>query len=217
MSKHLLHQLIVWPKSFITGTDLRIIIPGTDNARKSIVKRAAQAGYLENLKRDLYLIRNIPNKLKIDVFELAQFIYGPSYISFESALSYYGWIPESVPVTSSATIKQTRSFTTNVGTFSFEKVPNKIFSTGVTGIENDEAKFLMADPWKAITDIIYFRKKTWNNVQQLMQDLRIEPESILTSNLELLAVLAQDYPHKHVRDSARNILKSIYSLKGEKL
>ncbi len=216
MNPMLLDRLIIWPKNFITGTDLRIILEGTDDARKSILKRAVQEGYLEKLKRDLYLIKRIPKKL-INTFEIAQLIYGPSYISFESSLRYFGWIPESVPVTCSATIKQTRNFTNVLATFSFEKVPNSIFSVGVTWINDEEAKFLMADPWKSIADMIYLRNKKWDDVWSLMEDLRIEKETILSSNLALLELLVQVYPHKNTRHIAKNILDSIKTLKEKEI
>lgn len=212
MNTMLLDRLITWPKSFITGTDLRILLDGTDDARKSIIKRAVEDGYLEKLKRDLYLIKRIPKKL-INAFEIAQLIYGPSYISFESSLSYFGWIPESVPVTCSATIKQTRNFSNVLGIFSFEKIPNTIFSMGVRWVNEEDAKFLMADPWKAIADMIYLRNKKWKDIWHLMEDFRIEAQSILNSNLALLELLAQNYPHKQTRYIAKNILVSIKSLK----
>jgi predicted transcriptional regulator of viral defense system len=121
MNPNLLQQLVNWPHYFISGTELKAILTGAEDARKAIIKRAVHEGYLQRLRRDYYLIRNIANKPIINTFELAQFIYGPSYIGFESALSYHEWIPERVAVTCSATVKQTKSFNTSVGEFSFEK------------------------------------------------------------------------------------------------
>jgi predicted transcriptional regulator of viral defense system len=213
MNNDFLYRLINWPKYFITGTDLRIVIPGTDDIRKAIVKRAVHEGYLERLKRDLYLIRNINNTALVNAFEIAQLVYGPSYISFESALSYYGWIPESVPVICSATVKQSKIFNTNFAAFSFEKIPNIAFSYGLTQIKDQNSKYLIADPWKAIADMIYLRKKKWRNLTELMEDLRIESDSILQSNTELLNVLSKVYPHKLVRQVLKNIAISIDNLK----
>src|SRR3989338_5732268 len=147
MNSNLLQQLINWPHYFISGTELKAMLIGTEDARKAVIKRAVHEGYLQRLKRDYYLICNIANKPMINTFELAQFIYGPSYISFESALSYHGWIPERVSITCSATIKQTKSFSTPVGEFSFEKVPNNSFKLGVTYIREENTRYLMADPW----------------------------------------------------------------------
>ncbi len=209
MNSNLLQQLVNWPNYFISGTELKSMLPGTEDARKAIIKRAVHEDYLQRLRRDYYLIRNISNKPMINNFELAQFIYGPSYISFESALSYHGWIPERVTVTCSATVKQTKSFSTPVGEFSFEKTPNDSFKLGVSYIKKESAKYLMADPWKAIADMIYCRKKTWSTINDLMLDLRIEEDSIKNHNLDLLSELSKAYPHKLTRQTLQIFFKEL--------
>ena len=209
MNPTFLQQLISWPNYFISGTELKSILPGTEDTRKAIIKRAVLEGYLQQLRRDYYLIRHIPNKPMINTFELAQFIYGPSYIGFESALSYHGWIPEGVTVTCSATIKQATSFNTPVGEFSFEKTPNDSFKLGVFCIKEEKALYLMADPWKAIADMIYCRKKTWAAINDLMLDLRIEEDSIKRHSLDLLAELSTEYPHKVTRKTLQTFFKEL--------
>lgn len=211
MNPNLLQQLVNWPHYFISGTELKAMLTstGTEDARKAIIKRAVHEGYLQRLRRDYYLIRHIANKPMINTFELAQFIYGPSYISFESALSHHGWIPESVTVTCSATIKQTKSFNTPIGEFSFEKIPNDSFKLGVSYIKEDDARYLMADPWKAIADIIYCRKKSWRSINDLMFDLRIEEDSIKNHKLDLLAELSKTYHHKLTKQILQIFFKEL--------
>ncbi|MCW5588150.1 MAG: hypothetical protein KIT27_00670 [Legionellales bacterium] len=209
MNSTLLQQLVNWSRYFISGTELKAILTGTEDARKAIIKRAVDEGYLQRLRRDYYLIRHITNKPLINSFELAQFIYGPSYISFESALSYHGWIPERVSVTCSATVKQTKSFNTPVGEFSFEKIPNDSFKLGVAYIKENDARYLMADPWKAIADMIYCRKKKWESINDLMFDLRIEEECIKNHKLGMLAELSKTYPHKLTRKTVQFFFKEL--------
>ena len=52
---------------------------------------------------------------------LAGSIYGPSYISFEFALSYYGLIPEAVHVVTCASFekKKKKTYDTIFGTFTY--------------------------------------------------------------------------------------------------
>lgn len=209
MNPTLLQQLIAWPAPFITGTELKALIVGSEHARKACIKRAVSDGYLQRLKRDYYLIRNIPNKPMINLLELAQFIYGPSYISFESALSYHGWIPERVSVTCSATNKQTRMFNTPIGYFSFEKIPNQSFKLGVFHTVLDGSSYLMADPWKAIADMIYCRKKNWAGISDLILDLRIEEMSVAESNKAVLAELSEVYSNKMTRKILNIFLKEL--------
>ena len=47
--------------------------------------------YLLRLKRNLYFLKETELK---DEFELANRLYEPSYVSLESALNYYGIIPD---------------------------------------------------------------------------------------------------------------------------
>ena len=209
MNSNFLQQLVNWPNYFISGTELKSMLPGTEDARKAIIKRAVHEGYLQRLRRDYYLIRNIANKPMINTFELAQFIYGPSYISFESALSYHGWIPERVTVTCSATVKQTKSFNTPVGEFSFEKIPNDSFKLGVSYVKEESASYLIADPWKAIADMIYCRKKTWGSINDLTLDLRIEEDSIKSHKLDLLSELSEEYLHKFTKKTLQSFFKEL--------
>ncbi|PIQ42625.1 MAG: hypothetical protein COV52_02380 [Gammaproteobacteria bacterium CG11_big_fil_rev_8_21_14_0_20_46_22] len=209
MNSKLLQQLINWPHCFISGTELKAMLMGTEDARRAVIKRAVHEGYLQRLRRDYYLIRNITNKPMINMFELAQLIYGPSYISFESALSYHNWIPERVSTTCSATIKQSKSFNTPVGEFSFEKIPNDSFKLGVAYTKEENTRYLMADPWKAIADMIYCRKKRWESINDLMFDLRIEEACIKNHKLGLLAELSNLYPHKFTRQTLQIFFKEL--------
>ena len=60
---------------------------------------------------------------------LAGSIYGPSYISFEHAMSYYGLLPEAVYTVTSATfeMKKKKRYETPFGTFTYCDVPAEAF------------------------------------------------------------------------------------------
>jgi predicted transcriptional regulator of viral defense system len=209
MNTKLLLNLINWPKYYISGYDLDVLISGTLDSKKAIIKRTVHEGYLQRVKRDLYLIARIKNKPSIELFELAQLLYGPSYISYESALSEHGWIPERVDTICCATSKKSLSHVTMLGTFSFEKIPASIFSVGITQIKNEAASYLIADPWKAIADTIYHRKKTWKSIHDLSGDLRIEFDSFKKSNVELLQTLSMKYPHALTRNTLKIFYKNL--------
>lgn len=209
---HLLSTLLAkWPHYLINRVDLVSTLPGSNDAQKSIIKRAVHEGYLQRIKRNLYFIKNFPNKPQVDLFSVANFIYGPSYISFESALSYYNWIPERVVTISSATIKRSTNFDNPLGYFSFEKIPNGGFSIGVEHLSNGFNSMLIATPWKAIADMIYTRKKQWKNAESIYLDMRIEIETMEDSNLELLKELISYYPHQKTKKVLHTIYKSLRS------
>ena len=131
----------------------------SSDSRHAIIKRAIQKGYLIPIRRDLYLIKN--SKTSLNSFEIATIIYGPSYVSFESALSYHGWIPEAVRTTTCATVKRAKEFETPIGIFSYEHIPIKAFSFGVEQHQQGILTLFIATPIKALADIIYARKRTW--------------------------------------------------------
>lgn len=105
MNISFLEILLNWPKSYISGIDLHYILDKTADSRQAIIKRAVRKGYLIPIRRDLYLIKNTKG-VPLNSFEIAPIIYGPSYVSFESALSYHGWIPEAVRTTTCASVKR---------------------------------------------------------------------------------------------------------------
>lgn len=206
MNKTLLEALIHWPKPFLTGIDLQVLLDNTEDARKAIIKRAGKEGYLLRLKQNLYVIQKLPQKTMPDSFELAQFIYGPSYISFESALSYHRWIPEAVHIITSACAKKSSRFETPLGMFSFEKIPISAFSIGIHSQEEGNVRYLIATPWKAIADMIYCRKKNWADIKDLADDLRIEWETLQNSDCKILEFLAENYPHKRTQKVLQGLL-----------
>lgn len=80
-------------------------------------------GILEPLKRGLYIAGPSVTDKKPDVMLVANHLLGPSYVSVETALSYYGLIPERVYETSSMTTKASRSFNTAMGLFTYTRLP----------------------------------------------------------------------------------------------
>lgn len=86
---------------------------------------------------------------------LANMIYGPSYVSGEYALSWYGMIPESVPRIMSVTTKPSKTFETPVGTFVFKRLTRERYATGFVRVALDEQRgFLIASKEKALVDTI---------------------------------------------------------------
>lgn len=199
MNRNLLNRLIHWPKPYLTRTELALLIGRSPDACDAIIRRAVRADYLQRLRRGLYIITSNAGGNRPDMREIAQLIYGPSYISFESALSWHGWIPEGVRVTTSATTKRKKEFTTPIGSFVYERIPTGAFSIGVRHTLIDKGSLMMADPWKALADLIYVRHHSWPDTSGISQDLRVEPEDLLSSDLSLLQQLAAEYPNHRTR------------------
>lgn len=146
--------------------------------RYALAKRAFASGELIRLKRGLYCLGERHRHGPPNLFEIAQRMYGPSYVSFESALSYHGWIPESVPTVTSACARRSKTFNTPVGIFSFTHLPARVFLTGAERIAKDRGAFFMASPWKALVDYVWANKKDWRGLQPLIKSLRIDEERL---------------------------------------
>jgi len=199
MNRQLLDLLLKWPRAFISGTDLSAHLGPNANARHAIIKRAVAEGFLQPLRRDLYLIGKVKHP-PIDVFELAPIIYGPSYISFESALSFHGWIPEAVRSVTCASAKRAAEFETILGAFTYARIPIEAFSLGVEQLPAQSgATLFIATPEKALADFVYARRRTWDTMEDLAADLRIDIGLIRSVDCSLVSDLLAHYPGRRVR------------------
>ncbi len=190
-----------WKKPFLRDQDLAILFSGEDGKRYDVVKYAIKKGILIRLQRGLYLIGPPYKKGELDAFEIAQSLYGPSYISLESALSFHGWIPEAVYVTTSVCAKRSKTIETSIGNFRYAHTPSAHFFLNVERIANKESSFLLAEPWKAVADAIYCYRKTWKSINDLSSDMRIEIETMQQSNRDSLLHIATYYDSSRVRTS----------------
>jgi len=111
------------------------------------VQRMVKEEILIKLERNKYLLK----KAKISDFELANFIYEPSYISFESALNFWGILSQFPYEITSATVKKTVNKKVADKFFSYSHIDKKLFF-GFKKVEN----FLIAYPEKALLDQLYF-------------------------------------------------------------
>jgi predicted transcriptional regulator of viral defense system len=111
-------------------------------------------GYLKKIIKGYYRFSDTALDENI-LFETANRIYAPSYISLEMAFSYYGFIPEAVYGITSATPRPTRTFDTQAGTFSYQTLKSRLFF-GYQIVEYGAQKhFAIASPEKAILDFCY--------------------------------------------------------------
>ena len=97
------------PYDTITDTELSGLLEGSEASRHNQLKRVLAKGELLHIRRGVYQLAKRYQRKPLNPFELAQKIYGPSYISFESALSYHGLIPEAVYSISSASLSASSS------------------------------------------------------------------------------------------------------------
>lgn len=201
--------LLAWKKPYLRDQDLVVVFKEEDSRRYDVVKYALKKGILIHVKRGVYLIGPPYGRGACDPYEIAQILYGPSYISLESALAYYGWIPEAVYVTTSVSAKRTKLIETPVGKFRYSHTPATHFFMNVERIAKEESTFLIAEPWKAIGDVIYCYKKNWKSIQDLSSDMRIEIDTMKQSDLASLLHIATYYKSAKVRQILRRFTQEL--------
>ena len=141
---------------------------------------------------------------------VAQHIYGPSYISLESALSWHGWIPEAVYTLTSVSFYKSKDYKTPLGLFSYSHVPQNIFYESVERhIDQEGYIFFMAKPLKALVDYIYINKIDFDSVDFLLNSLRIEKEELNKLQNRDFNLLAENYENEKVNQFLSKIKKEL--------
>lgn len=139
-----------------------------------------QKGILVQLRRGLYTTSPKLAARQPEAFLLANHLYGPSYVSMESALHHWQLIPERVYGVSSATFKPSKRFDTPKGKFNFTHLPLPYYSFGMLSVTLQARQTaLLASPEKALCDTIItsaqlqLRSKKATRAY-LLDDMRIE-------------------------------------------
>jgi len=187
------------PYGYFTSQETAILFPDSEDRRYGLVKRAIAGGQIIHIRRGLYCLAPKYQKKKLNLYALAEHLYGPSYVSLESALSWHGWIPEAVYTLTSASLGKSKEFKTPLGAFSYNRVPQKVFYAGVERL-TDEAgdAFLMAQPIKALADYVYVHKKDWTGLTPAAEDLRIEPDEFESVAVAEIDELIGNYTSRRV-------------------
>jgi hypothetical protein len=160
----------------------------------ALLKRAVAHGEVLRIVRGIYCMADRYSRRRINPFELAQRIRGPSYVSLESALSHHGWIPEAVQAITSASLERSRTFETPIGLFSFTCVPQSHLYTEVSRIEEDSGgAFLLASPLKALADYVYAHRRRWVSLAPVLEDLRVDENAMADLKAESFDALMNHY------------------------
>lgn len=89
------------------------------------------------------------------LFQVGNKLYAPSYISFDTAMSFHHIIPETIYTVTCATTGITREFIANGVSYKYHRIKPRAF-TGYKPIKYDNQIILMAEPEKAIADYLYY-------------------------------------------------------------
>ncbi|HOD31574.1 MAG TPA: hypothetical protein PK004_08375 [Smithella sp.] len=169
---------------------------------KARLTRMIKSGDVIQVRRGVFLDKREMSAYSLK--SLAAIIYGPSYISFEYALSHYGLIPERVQAVTSAAYhkNKNRRFSTPLGDFYYYYLPPAVFPYGIVlGSENEQG-YLIATPEKALCDALY-KTRGIESIKALeallFEDWRMEREAVLALDRPDIIFLAPRYRKKIFR------------------
>ena len=145
-------------------------------------------GILVQLRRGLYMTSSLVSPITPEPFLIANHLYGPSYISLDSALFHWGLIPERVFEISSVTPKISKKIMVQNVVYSYTHLPVAYSPLGIQSISLTKTQtVLIASPEKALCDkVITTAGINLRSRQQtlafLVEDLRIEKDQLRELN-----------------------------------
>jgi predicted transcriptional regulator of viral defense system len=138
--------------------DIKKIFPDFDSRR---LVEWQEKGYIEKIINRWYRFKNKALQESM-IWWASNRIYGPSYISLETALSFHGLIPEGVFQTTAISTAKTQHFDTPTGYFDYRNIkPSLFFGYNIHRINDKPVK--IADIEKSLLDYCYFNKSMKNS------------------------------------------------------
>ncbi len=131
-------------------------------------------GYIKKITRGFYLF---PENIRGEetLFEVANRIYSPSYISCETALAYHGMIPEGSYQMTSVTTLKSYLFQTPVGSFRYRSILPRLFF-GYEPVRTNGNIYKIATPEKAVLDMLYYHPELKQT--EAIEGMRFSEEKI---------------------------------------
>lgn len=196
-----MHSILRFAKTaYIQTQNLKPLLRDYTNP-DDLIARLVKSGDLVRLKNGFFLISE---KIKTDPVpyeQIANLLHGPSYLSFEWALSFYKMIPEGVYVVTSASAGKSKTFSTPVGTFDYTYLSHHRYAIGIDQKENAAGRFLIATPEKALADLVHAKSKHLEGndlLIDLIEARRIDENILKSMNKQHLVDVSNSYKSKSV-------------------
>ena len=179
----------------VTAATLRNVLPNR-NSFAHYISSKELSGEIIRLKQGLYVVSPDVSGKPINNLLIANSLYGPSYISFQTALGFYGLIDDVVQTTISASFRLNKQYDTPFGRFEYIQFPSAYYPIGITQAQSENMSFLIASPEKALCDLIIrtpkllFRSKK-DVITYLEDDLRFDTESLSSMDISVFQACAE--------------------------
>jgi predicted transcriptional regulator of viral defense system len=180
------------------------VLRGYERPRDKITDLLRQ-GAIIRVKKGIYVFGERYRRRPYSRELLANMVYGPSYVSLDYALHYYGMIPERVEAVTSVTCNRRRRFTTPLGLFIYRGIAMSAYQIGIDQVVIDGGRsFLIATKEKALADKIHDDRGTAIRTQEemrtyLLDSLRIDDEELAILDPEKISLIAERYKSRKIR------------------
>ncbi len=153
--------------------DSSLLMAGNINPEyvRTQLSRWVATGKIYQLRRGVYALAPPYQKNTPHPFLIANRLQRASYVSLQSALAFYGMIPETVYRTVSVSTMRTESLKTPLGDYDFRHIQNKLFF-GYQLINLQGQHAFVASPEKALLDLIYLVPK--GGSEEFLSEMRLQ-------------------------------------------
>ena len=177
----------------------------TFSTRKQL-SRWVSDGKIFQIKRGLYVVAKPYRDKEPHPFLIANMIKKASYVSLQSALEYYGIIPEYVPVITSVTTGRPEEVNTKLGKFIFKHLRKELF-WGYQELEVTRGtSIFIALPEKALLDLIYLTSHS--DSMDFIEELRLQNTEKI--NIKILLEYSTRFKKPMIYRAAHLINKFIH-------
>ena len=180
------------------------VLRGYERPRDKITN-LLRKGAIIRVKKGIYVFGERYTRRPYSREVLANMVYGPSYVSLDYALHYYGLIPERVEAVTSMTCNRGRRFTTPLGLFIYRGITMSAYQIGIDQVMIEWGRsFLIAIKEKALADKIHDDRGTAIRTQDemrtyLLDSLRIDEEELARLDHEKVSLIAERYKSRKIR------------------
>ncbi|MBU2457510.1 MAG: type IV toxin-antitoxin system AbiEi family antitoxin domain-containing protein [Planctomycetes bacterium] len=192
----------------------RFMVAGQNLAQVRLqLNRWVKDGRLIRLHKGLYILAEPYRKVKPEAFTIANRLKLPSYVSLQSALAWYGMIPEFVPVVTSVTVGRPERLETPLGRFEYRHISQKFFWGYYKAELSAKQQAFVARPEKALLDWIYLT--AGGDRREFIDEIRLQNFSRL--NKDVLDEYAKKSKSHKLERAVSNIKRIIDELQGVEL
>jgi predicted transcriptional regulator of viral defense system len=169
--------------------------------------RWTNSGRVYQLRRGLYAIAPPYQKVKPHPFLIANRMQRASYVSGQSALAFYGLIPDTVQITLSVTTGRPERLKTPLGVFKFRHIKTELLRgyrmTTLHSQKGSEQQALVATPEKALLDLVYLQPS--GDTPAYLHELRLQ--NLEQLNLDELGRQAEAFHTPKLRRAVKTITR----------